>query len=118
MRTVFPLLALLFGASHTPAIADSGWVPKPDQITKLEKKLVLPAGASPLSKYGRYYWGVTTQGRKFIYGSLQSLGSRKPGLVVTNHPPEDGVSDGGCGVIFVIYDPSRDAVGVRCNGLA
>src|SRR4051812_12266548 len=112
------VLSLAFLAVAASYAADLKWRPKAEQVARLEKKLLLPAGAASLNKYGRYYWGETTRNGKVIYGSLLSLGGRKPGLVIADRPPGDRIMDGGCGVISVIYDLSKDSVSAQCNGLA
>ena len=109
------LLVLLLIAMPVRAAA-ANWTPKTDQIARLEKKLVLPPGASPLPKYGRYYWGETSKNGKVIYGTL-SL-DRKPGLRVGTRRPTDYILDGGCNFVSVAYDLSKDRVTAWCNGLA
>ncbi|MEP7209262.1 MAG: hypothetical protein ABI740_00365 [Alphaproteobacteria bacterium] len=85
-------------------------------VTKIENQMVMPAGASALKSYRRYYSIGTKAGRRVING-LYSLGS--DGLDrFTNATPIEGVPgaftlrrgdvplilDGGCGIVEMAFD--------------
>ena len=102
--------------SRTTANASTAWRPTLAQVTSLEAKLQLPAGARPIAEYARYYKGVVIQGRRLIEGYLLQ-GHGAPGIYLK--PFADEIDDGGCSVITVYFDVSADRVaGVSCNGYA
>jgi hypothetical protein len=94
-------------------------------MDQIEKQVRMPAGSRPLAEYARYY-AFDKRGRVVaIYTTL-----REPSYESLNLPAgqrrwvshEDrlpGISDGGCGVVEVLFDPATEQVTrAECNGLA
>ncbi len=109
------LLVLLLTAIPARA-AETNWIPKPDEVSRLEKKLVLPERAGPLNDYARYYWGATENGVEVIHGAL-SFGPRQ-GVHLVAHAPPKLLTDQGCRWINIRYEPATDKIEAQCDGLA
>jgi hypothetical protein len=125
--TLFVIALSLAAPSALAQDDGSGhWLPERATIEQIEAKLTLPAGASPLNTYVRYYSGVTEQGRKIIRGVYLVVAvvrnaqqDSRPGIriVVPRDIPE--IDDGGCHQVNVEYDVASAAVtGIHCNGVA
>jgi hypothetical protein len=103
------------------------WTPIDAQIAELEDAL----GQSEyrwqwrrnLERYARYYAGVTEGDRRIILGlfetesiKIMDLIGLKPGIYIVSEVEFPGISDGGCNVINVRYDPLDKKLAARCNG--
>ncbi|GAA3888024.1 hypothetical protein GCM10022276_03920 [Sphingomonas limnosediminicola] len=94
-------------------------------MDQIEKKVRMPAGSRPLAEYARYYafdkrGHVIAVYTTFLEPSYTSLnlpaGHRR---CVSDEGKLPSISDGGCGVVEVRFDPTAEEVlGVACNGLA
>ncbi|HXC57190.1 MAG TPA: hypothetical protein VNU97_17955 [Rhizomicrobium sp.] len=110
------------------AVAASGveWTPDAKDIGKLESilrlskaELITPGTKppAPLAKYARFYAGITVSGHRRIRGAL--LLATPPGMRVVPEKDLPRIMDGGCGIIYLLYDPeTARVIWVRCNGLA
>ncbi len=98
------------------------WTPDRTTVTKIEQSLVMPKGAQkPLEAYGRYYAGITQDGRRAIHGVfvLPQISDKSPGIYIVAERELPGVDDGGCGVIELFYDMAEDSLtSLQCNGNA
>ena len=139
---VFRLLlqaALITLAGSAAVAEDSGlphWRPSKKVIAKLDfafRNSPKWHGAPPkFDDYYRYYAGVTIKGRRMIRAEFTDIpnstrivkneiefyqdGSAVQVVSVDKFP---SISDGGCGVVNVLYDVTIDRmVWLRCNGLA
>jgi hypothetical protein len=93
-------------------------------MDKIEQQVRLPTGSRPLGEYARYY-AFDKRGRvsaiftTFLEPDYESLnlpaGQRR---WVSAEGKLPGISDGGCGVVEVLFDPTTDEVRAECNGLA
>ena len=94
------------------------WTPNYRQIAGLEGLLRLPEKGSLLQDYARYYAGVTEGDRKIIVGEFVIPGwqNEPAGIYIASDAELPHVSDGGCGVITVRYDPSTKDSRSKCNG--
>ena len=115
MRGASVLIAFLVCVSASPDAAETNWSPNSDQIVRLEKKLVLPRGARALRDYGRYYWGTTEKGTRVIHGAL--VWGQQIGTHIINHQIFQKATDQGCDWIYVWYEPAKDMISVRCDGV-
>lgn len=87
------------------------------EVDAIEIRIKMPAGASPLASYGRYYTYVVMDGHRLIEGYLVAKPFARPGRYLNSAGP--GIDDGGCSVITVYYDPERQHIaGTFCNGVA
>ena len=90
--------------------------PTQAEIRTLEASVVLPPGASPLSKYNRHYAVVVQGSIRHILGVYIGDGGK---LYVTTPEKLPRVLDGGCGVVNVEYDVTTNRfLSVTCNGEA
>ncbi len=109
-------------AATAPRPTTSDKQPSGDAVTTtdadaIETRVKLPAGASPLRRYARYYTYVTVSGHRIIQGYFIALDGYAPGRYLNTEGPV--IFDGGCGVVTIYYDPRRaHIVGIFCNGSA
>jgi hypothetical protein len=110
------------------ATAEADMAAPVDRVTalRLERQLGLvglPAGASPLDQYARYYFRNPDTDPRLV--SAIYIGD--PGAEVPNWPapglylrrPPVVIFDGGCMVVWITYDPFADRiVSIHCNGYA
>jgi hypothetical protein len=113
----------LFGAKS----ADD-WLPSREQIAFIEKKIHLPHEApGPLSKYERYYTGITEDHKRLVYAELvfvdllganaAAAGEGHAHIVTQDQIP--AVKDGGCGVVIFYFDLGRTTTpSMYCNANA
>ena len=104
------------------------WAPSREQVTFIETKIRLPQEApAPLSKYERYYTGVTEDNKRLIYAELvfvdllgasaQATGGGHVHIVTQAQIPE--IKDGGCGVVIFYFDPRKTSTpSMYCNANA
>lgn len=95
-------------------------------MRQIEQRVQLPAGAERLEQYARYYAmdGSRVVGRYITathfdpqneYYDLPTGQSRW----IEDHRGLPGISDGGCSVVNVRYDPATQKVEhAFCNGIA
>jgi len=108
---ISPLLLLwaaALGSAQTPA--------DPNVIMdRIEARIVMPAGASPLTLYGRYYaWEPRDDGVRKVLGTYVRGERPERHWVRQNELPL--VLDGGCGIVTLTYDPDADRIErVECN---
>jgi hypothetical protein len=92
-------------------------VPSDEVIMELERRAKLPAGASGLAEYTRYYTEADVDGRPTIFGQMiesrlvleiaRITGRPTPPPIVRGLEADiPGAGDGGCGVLNVIFDPN------------
>ena len=111
MRKSFALSICLALASTVSYGAGSPtWKPDPKLIAKLEALIKIPGEAGytpiPLSKYARYYAGVTVNGRRMIRGELvlDDPDGKVLGIFVVPEAKFPPVADGGCDIVNLQYD--------------
>lgn len=86
-------------------------------MADLERALILPKGAYPLSKYTRHYAAVNRGGRTMVRGVL--VGGPSKVVIETVKSDLPVIMDGGCDVVNVLYDTKmHKIVNVFCNGYA
>ena len=94
-------------------------------MEQIEKQVRMPTGSRPLAHYARYY-AFDQHGRvsaiytTFLEPDYESLdlplGQRR---WVSDERKLPGISDGGCGVVEVLFDPATGEIErAECNGLA
>ena len=113
--------AVLLVASHVveSRANPNGWVPDADVIAVLERTIKLPAGATTLEHYNRYYTGVIESGHRKLVATYVGEDGRGKIMVVDSVSALPGILDGGCGVISVEYDVTDHRfLKVLCNGYA
>ena len=110
------------------AKSPDNWLPSSEQVSFIEKKIHLPQEApGPLSRYERYYAGVTEDKKRLVYAELvfvDLLGANKSQaggghvhIVAQREIPE--IKDGGCGVVIFYFDLGRTrAPSMYCNANA
>lgn len=91
-------------------------------IARIERQIVLPAGAGPLESYTRTYGrldpdrGPRRDG--MIYGVLERIGDG-PRVARWSEQPVSVPADGGCAVVTLTYNLARDRIErIACNGEA
>ena len=93
-------------------------------MRQIEQKVQLPAGAAKLEKYARYY---AMDGSRVVGTYITFVDPRNDyynlptgqARWINDHRNLPGISDGGCSVVNVLYDPKTQKVEeVSCNGLA
>lgn len=102
--------------------ATGDWLPSEAQIEKLERLVQLPKGAESLKTYGRYYSGVTDQGRRLIKGRFILNGhySVREGVfrVFNIDLPQGGNERADCVIVNISYSVSRNVVeSTKCDVL-
>jgi hypothetical protein len=91
-------------------------------MDQIEKQILMPAGSRPIAEYARYY-AFDKKGRVIaIYttwiepddASLNLPTGQRRWVSDEGHLP--GISEGGCGVVEVLFDPATDEVKrAECN---
>ncbi len=110
MNYLLVLSAVLAGCS---AAEPRGERPARAEVEKVERMLVMPAGAATIQAYRRVYW--LDDGK--IIGLFTRWG--EPGVEIVDADQAPGVDDGGCDVVNVVYERSEGRVlEVSCNGEA
>ena len=91
-------------------------------IGRIERQIVLPAGAGPLESYTRTYGrldpdrGPPRDG--MIYGVLERIGDG-PRVARWSEEPMAVPADGGCAVVTLTYNLARGRIErIACNGEA
>jgi hypothetical protein len=93
-------------------------------MQQVEERVQLPNGAERLEQYARYY---ATDGNRIVatYITLVDPANRYYDLPVGQHRWLDdhrnlpAISDGGCSIVNVIYNPkARSVLEAFCNGVA
>ena len=109
------------------AQADPGdtpfWMPDMASVTKIEQTVIMPKGVQkPLEAYGRYYAGITKNGRRMIRGEfvMPQMNDKFPRIYLTQNEDDlPAIEDGGCGVINLYYDIEMQKItAIACNGEA
>lgn len=103
------LLAVSLGTGPTPSEIQA-------LMDRIEARISMPPGASPLALYERYYaWEAREDGVRKVFGTyVRGHGSGRH-WVNQNELPL--VMDGGCGIVTLTYDVDADRVErVECNG--
>jgi hypothetical protein len=125
MRKLVTLsIGLTMALSVAAWASDAGWTPDAKDIAKLESVLDLRSaehfeGPSPeaLAKYARVYTGVMVHGHRMIRGVLLLGTPTGTSIVPEKDLPQ--ISDGGCGIIYLLYDPgAARVISIICNGIA
>jgi hypothetical protein len=124
------LFAAIFATASVSALASpptgEPWLPSPVDIQRVEAKVILPVGASPMNAYVRYYAGTTKEGRQIIRGVYLVVTvvkdmhqDARPGIRLVTERDIPEIEDGGCHQVNLEYDVATDAVTrIRCNGQA
>jgi hypothetical protein len=95
------------------------WTPTALQIGELEDAM-RRQGAKGLD-YVRHYAGVTQGDHRIILGEFVRPGKfgeadKEPGIHIESEVELPMISDGGCGVIRVRFDPSKKGLDWQCGG--
>jgi hypothetical protein len=123
----FYLLCMALASLALEACSGSDiWTPDAKTIAKLESVIKIPKGRQdestfPLNKYRRYYWGTTKDGMPMINGVLMlaGKGTQPPGVYIVREKELQISMDGGCGIVYLNYDPKAvRIVEIRCGGYA
>lgn len=114
-------------ASATPATpatapAANGGVDMATAL-KIERKVRLPEHAQTIEHYARFYYRDRQTPPGMVSGYYVGTDDPPfptwPKAGIHLEAPNLGVADGGCFVIRLTYDPSKDAItSIRCNGFA
>jgi hypothetical protein len=117
LAMVISFAAAESGSAWTPDAKDIG---KLESVLKLSRAELIASGTkspAPLAKYARFYAGVMVNGHRRIRGAL--LLATPPGRRIVPEKDLPNIMDGGCGIIYLLYDPeTARVIWVRCNGLA
>ena len=117
---VIPVLLLLAACSSAAEIQQRR------TMEEIEKQVQLPAGAEKLEAYARYY----AMDRNRVVGRYIARSLVDPENVyydlpagqnrwIADHRNLPLISDGGCSVVDVVYDPAKQRVEqASCNGVA
>jgi hypothetical protein len=76
--------------------------------------------ATSTDRYGRYYTGVTLNGRKVVYGVFLPMDPARypPGIHIVPFENQPHMTGGGCSQLNVWYDVAEDRVTeFHCYGL-
>ena len=99
------------------AAAGDGPIPTHHQtilMDKIERQVVMPKGAEPLSRYERYYY---RRGGEVV--GIYVFGPRASGRRwVADRKNAPLVFDGGCSVVNVVFVVASGDIRTHCNGLA
>jgi len=97
------------------------WTPSDVEIADLERNLILPNGAYAIERYSRHYAGVTSGDKPMIRAVYVFTGDTfeySPGTFIESDVEIPTISDGGCRVIAILYDPvAQRAIFIECNGV-
>lgn len=87
-------------------------------MDRIEARISLPAGASPLPLYERFYaWEGRDDGVRKVFGTYVRGQGTGRHWVSQNELPL--VMDGGCDIVTLTYDVEADRIErVECNGEA
>jgi hypothetical protein len=116
---ILPIAILLLSACSTGEERQHSMI-----MDKIEQQVSLPIGSRPLAEYARYY-AVDKRGRVTAifttlfepdYESLNLPAGQRRWVSEEGKLPS--ISDGGCGVVEVRFDPTTEQVWSECNGLA
>ena len=118
-RLIFTPALLVIGACSSAAEKKHGQL-----IAQIEQRVQLPAGAERLARYARYYAingnRVVATYTTFVDPQVEHV-SLATGHTrwIDDYRRMPLISDGGCSVVNVLYDPSKQKVEhVFCNGVA
>jgi hypothetical protein len=119
----------VLSVASTQACSQSGghWLPDSKTVDRIEQAI----GHMSLRKtgnwtetstdsYGRYYTGVTLNGRKVVYGVFLSTDPTRypPGIHIVPFEGQPHMTGGGCRQLNVWYDVSEERVTeFHCYGL-
>jgi hypothetical protein len=81
----------------------------------------MPRGAAPLTQYTRYYTGNVAGTSGLVEGVFlrTPLYSTRSSINIVSPESFPSVFDGGCGVIYMLYDVATEGViSIECNGEA
>lgn len=135
MRVLSIMVAALLVAGG--AEAKPTWKPDAKIIAALEAKLPVASKKLqlyPVKQYARYYQGITVRGRRMVQGYYEWVPPEcaelnkdhaglycdfaKPSGVYINLAQPNGMLDGGCAAVRLMFDPTaRRILWVRCNGV-
>lgn len=114
--------ALLSFAAQPPERAHmtNDRVPTEEAIADVEKRIVMPAGAAPLSAYDRIYTEADIDGKDTILGEMLPRAEDVQMAKSEHKPPPAPIRrvrlkemvpafDGGCAIILLKYDVSSNA---------
>lgn len=106
--------------AQTPPAADQS-EGKPELVAimdRIEATRRMPANASPVATYARYYaWADAAKTK--VTAIYVSLGGAAPGRRWVDFDELPLIDDGGCGVVELIYDVKTGVIeDVYCNGIA
>lgn len=103
------LFAVSLGMGSTPGEIQA-------LMDRIEARVSMPPGASPLALYERYYaWEAREDGVRKVFGTY--VRGQGTGRHWVNQNELPLVMDGGCDIITLTYDVDADRVErVECNG--
>ena len=91
-------------------------LPSEKNILRIERKVIMPVGSSPLKKYTRFYSVRSEKASNYVIGVFV-LDGHDAGVKIV--APEDMplILDGGCSNIDLVYNLREDrVVSISCNG--
>lgn len=116
--TFFVALAGLAATTRAgEALQPADLPPTMQAVAQLERGLILPKDAYPLTAYTRHYATVRHGGRIMVRGVF--VGGPPKVVIEKSESDLPGIFDGGCHVVNILYDmKSLKIVQVFCNGYA
>jgi hypothetical protein len=114
------MLPIVLCQSVSTAFAKTAeWLPTNDEIAFVEAHVRLPAGASPVAKYERYYTGTWVSGRRIVIAVFLRRGGSTGVHIRRSRDMPIGIQDGGCAEVTVYFDiGAKHQTGAYCNGVA
>lgn len=96
------------------------WSPSVEMISSIETRVVMPKSAASLSRYSRYYSGVTLDGRRVVIGVFVLDPLTSPAVRIVPQDQLPSWRDGGCSVVKIVVPEAAVAASVRasCGGEA
>lgn len=131
------IIAFIFGGLTALAIFGSAiaggqranWTPTLQMVEQVEYNVVMPQGSGKLRDYVRFYTGTFARDRKIIMGTYvlpqvlyrhsnfpRTTIRRDRDIRIVHKNGVPVILGGGCGVVTVFYDMSRQKIaGATCN---
>jgi hypothetical protein len=114
-------------SAQTYSQSEGHWLPDSKTVDRIEQAIshmpLRKTGewtATSTGSYGRYYTGVTLNGRKVVYGVFLSMDPTRypPGIHIVPFEAQPHMTGGGCTQLNVWYDVSEERVTeFHCYGL-
>jgi len=120
-------LNLAAGPANSNSAINGYWLPDATTVDRVERAVrQMPPPktgdrvATSLDDYGRYYTGVTLNGRKVVYGVFLSMDPShySPGVYIVPRDKQPAIAGGMCTQLNVWYDVADERVTeFHCYGL-